>query len=166
MFKSVTAPEPYEMDDGNVLVFLGGSIEMGAAEDWRTVVTKGMMDQPDVTILNPRRDDWDSSWVQDPTPGTMFHEQVTWELEAQEDADILVYYFDDNTKSPITLMELGMFAATHNRDKMVVVRCTDKFWKYGNVQIVCDKYDIPVVETMEELLSVLMDEPDDVDSDF
>ena len=44
-------------------VFLAGSIEMGAAEDWQRLAEETLADC-EVTIFNPRRDDWDSSWEQ------------------------------------------------------------------------------------------------------
>jgi hypothetical protein len=47
----------------SVTVFLAGSIEMGVAEDWQTIVSNKMeeLEMP-ITIFNPRRDSWDSSW--------------------------------------------------------------------------------------------------------
>lgn len=118
-------------------IFLAGSIEMGKAVDWQTELTNKLTDLDKVTILNPRRDDWDKSW-----PNTAdfppFREQVEWELQALEDADIIVMYFDPNTQSPITLLELGLF-----KGKAMVVCCPDGYFRKGNVDIVCEKYDIP-----------------------
>lgn len=152
----VKAPDRYPEVTNHVKVFLGGSIEMGKAEDWQTRLTKDLSQNKDVMILNPRRDDWDSSWKQDPTPGTQFHEQVTWEMDAQDASDVIVYYFADETQSPITLLELGMYARTHaTGEKHIVVRCSPKFWRHGNVKVVCDKYGIPCVETYEEMLDVI-----------
>jgi hypothetical protein len=71
----IKAPEEHKVDD-RLTIFLGGSIDMGAAELWQDRLVR------DLVILNPRRDDWDSSWVQDPTPGTQFYKQVAWELDA------------------------------------------------------------------------------------
>jgi len=45
-------------------LFLSGSIEMGKAEKWQDRVVR-LLEKTDWTILNPRRDDWDSSWIQD-----------------------------------------------------------------------------------------------------
>lgn len=53
---------PNELQDG-LSVFLAGSIEMGSAENWQARVERELADY-DVLIFNPRRDDWDSSWVQ------------------------------------------------------------------------------------------------------
>lgn len=47
-------------------VFLAGSIEMGKAENWQIHV-ENLLEYTDCVIFNPRRDDWDSSWVQSVT---------------------------------------------------------------------------------------------------
>lgn len=160
MSEVIKAPSEIPKSQDKIKIFLGGSIEMGVAEDWQTRYTNIMGQEDDVIILNPRRDDWDSSWVQDPTPGTKFHEQVEWELSAQDEADIIIYYFDDNTKSPITLLELGLYASEHlsvynQGQKFVIVRCTPNFYRYGNVKIVCDRYGIPCVATDKEMFDII-----------
>lgn len=135
-------------------IFLGGSIEMGAAVKWQDALTEFLSSyEDDVIVLNPRRDDWDASWIQDPTPGTQFHDQVTWELDAQEDSDIHVYYFDPKTKSPITLFELGTFGIIS--PETTIVCCPPDFYRYGNVKIFCDRHDIKLVHIYEELEEVL-----------
>lgn len=148
------APQPYPNTDldwvKNIYVFLGGSIEMGAAELWQDKVVAAFKDDPHVIFLNPRRDDWDSSWIQDPTPGTQFHEQVTWELDGQDIADIHLYYFDDNTKSPITLLELGSYGGTSS-----IVRCTPNFWRYGNVAVYCDRVGATLVDSTDSMIGEL-----------
>jgi len=125
-------------------IFLAGSIEMGKAENWQQRLGKELKD---ITVLNPRRDDWDSSWIQS-INNPQFREQVEWELEAQEKADIIAMYFDKSTKSPITLLELGLFA----RSKKMIVCCPDGFWRKGNVDIVCKRYGIKQVDTINDLI--------------
>lgn len=63
-------------------VFLAGSIEMGAAENWQDKLTE-LLSDADGYILNPRRDDWDSSWEQ-AIGNAQFYNQVQWELKAME----------------------------------------------------------------------------------
>lgn len=138
----MASPEP--------ILFLGGSIEMDTAEKWQDRIIDALKDE-DVLILNPRRDSWDSSWEQDPTPGTPFHEQVSWELDGQDMADILVYYFDSKTKSPITLLELGLYADRYD----ILVYCTKDFWRYGNVKFVCDRFDIQIYDDENILIDAL-----------
>jgi hypothetical protein len=127
-------------------VFLSGSIEQGAAVDWQTRITTSLSHLP-ITILNPRRAEWDSSWVEDISCAP-FREQVEWELDALDAADVIAIYFDKDTKAPVTLMELGLHAKRAN----VVVCCPQGYWKRGNVQIVCARFGIEVVETLEELV--------------
>src|SRR4051794_10170038 len=99
-------PMPLHFDRTKASVFLAGSIEMGAAEPWQEVVERAL-GELDVTILNPRREEWDSSWIQS-IQDARFREQVKWELEAQELATLILMYFAPETKSPITLLELGL----------------------------------------------------------
>lgn len=58
-------------------------------------------------------------------------------------------YFAPKTKAPITLLELGLFAAS----KKLLVCCPEGFWRKGNVDIVCHKYNIPMYQTLSDLLS-------------
>lgn len=151
MFK---APEQVDLTKYPT-IFQAGSIEMGKAEQWQERMANEFKDN-DVTFLNPRRDDWDSSWVQsinDP----QFNTQVNWELTGLELCDIVVFYFDPETKSPITLMELGYLAGMHyeNSNMSVIVCCPDGFWRKGNVEIMCDRHNIKLVNTFDELVQVL-----------
>ena len=126
-------------------VFLAGSIEMGTAEDWQTHLGKTLHDAG-YDVLNPRRDDWDSTWTQEFT-NPQFHQQVTWELNALEHSDLIIMYFSPNTKSPISLLELGLFA----RSGKIRVVCPEGFWRKGNVDILCQYYNIPLYENFETL---------------
>ena len=58
-------------------------------------------------------------------------------------------YFDPNTKSPISLLELGLYATS----KKLHVICPKGFWRKGNVDIICKKYDIPIYETINEFIN-------------
>ena len=137
---------PHKLQDG-FSVFLAGSIEMGVAENWQQRVENGLS-ETDVIIFNPRRDGWDSSWVQS-ADNPQFREQVTWELDALDKATVIALYFDPTTKSPISLLELGIYSQS---GKMIVC-CPEGFWRKGNVDIVCNRYGIEQVPTVEELIS-------------
>lgn len=111
---------------------------MGTADNWQENIASDLDNSNlQAIIFNPRRDDWDSSWEQKPVPGTPFYEQVDWELKAQDASDFIIYNFLPETKSPITLLELGLFA--QSRAKKFVV-CPESFWRYGNVRIVSELY--------------------------
>lgn len=134
-----------QLNTGNISVFLAGSIEMGKAEDWQSEVQNILKDS-DVTIFSPRRDDWNADWPQDAS-FQPFNEQVSWELDHIDQADMILMYFDPDTKSPITLLELGLLTA--NADK-VLVCCPEGYWRKGNVDIVCQRYGISQVDTKED----------------
>lgn len=138
------SPFPYLLNKHSI--FLAGSIEMGKAEDWQSYVKKKLSNE-DVILLNPRRERWDPTWDQS-HKNTKFKQQVVWELDAMDDADLILFYFDPKTKSPITLLELGLHAKFGN----VVVCCPTGYWRKGNVEIVCQRYGIPLFETLDELL--------------
>ena len=123
---------------------------MGTAEDWQTRLIAELADY-DGIILNPRRENWDASWVQS-IHNPKFKEQVNWELDALGCASVVVFYFDPTTKSPITLMELGLAAASGSD---VIVCCPDGFWRKGNVEIICDRFNLSLCNTFDELVLAL-----------
>lgn len=97
-------------------VFLAGSIEMGEAENWQERVAGELSDVPNLTILNPRRDDWDRSWVQS-IADRQFRE--------------------------------------HARSGKVIVCCPDGFWRKGNVEVVCNRFGIPLSNDLDDAIERL-----------
>ncbi len=151
--KSYTAPETPPVDEvpASSSVFLAGSIEMDKAEKWQDVVIS-KLEGYDVAVYNPRRERWDSSWVQE-MANPVFAEQVNWELNHLCLADVKFFYFDPNTKSPITLMELG-FVLGLFATKIVVV-CPDGFWRKGNVEVICQRAGVKVLNDLNSGVRVL-----------
>lgn len=132
-------------------IFLAGSIEMGIAEDWQKRVVDQLQAE-EVVIFNPRRDNWDASWVQS-KDNPQFRQQVEWELNALEKSDYIILYLDPKTKSPISLIEMGLFA----QSKKMFIVCPDGFWRKGNIDIVAERYHIPQFSSLETLLQTLLD---------
>ena len=67
-------------------------------------------------------------------------------------ADVIVMYFDPNTKSVVTMLELGLFAA-----KTLIVICPEGFWRKGNVDMVCKRYNIGTASNLEAAVSQIKD---------
>lgn len=152
--ESYLHPNKLELDDGPT-IFLAGSIEMGKAEHWQEKLVAALA-ATDLTIFNPRRKDWSADWVQS-AENPQFREQVEWELFAMDTADLVVFYFDPNTKSPITLLELGIMA---HRQKLfawpqAIVCCPEGFYRKGNVDIVCQKFKLKQVQNFELMIEFL-----------
>lgn len=144
----IKAPESGSGYGGAPFVFLAGSIEMGAAVDWQREMAN-LLSPEDCNVMNPRRDDWDASWTQE-VSNDQFLEQVSWELYWLERSDLVVMYFVPGTQSPITLLELGLFAQSGK----LIVCCPEGFWRKGNVDIVCARYGVRTAETLDELKTV------------
>lgn len=152
MFKVIKPGDVESIADiSNLTIFLAGSIEMGKAVDWQTKLTASLSNHDYVTLFNPRRDDWDPTWEQT-VSNSNFVEQVEWELEHIALADLVVFFFDPKTQSPITLLELGAVASS---GKPVVVFCEDGYFKKGNVDITCSWFSIPTVDSFEELVDFI-----------
>lgn len=142
------APERLKPTD-TPAIFLAGSIELGQTVDWQSTVVEHFRHRP-VTIYNPRRRDWDSTWglsADDPH----FREQVSWELDALRRSDLILMNLLPGTLSPISLLELGLFAATGK----VRVCCPSDYLRSGNVEMVCEQYGLPLFRTLPELLASL-----------
>lgn len=116
---------------------------MGKAENWQDKIIR-LLKNETVTILSPRRDDWDSSWVQK-IENNQFREQVEWELHGQENSDVIPVYFDPQTKSVITMLEIGLF------NRKCIICCPEPFWRKGNVDIICERYGIPQAKDLDAL---------------
>ncbi len=128
-------------------VFLAGST---AGPDWRATVKAALAHLP-LTVLDPFRSDWDGSWREEASFAP-FREQVEWELDMQERADVVVVYFHPDTQAPVSLLELGLCA--RRLDRAVVV-CPDGYWKRGNVHVVCSRFGIPLVDDVDQLISAV-----------
>lgn len=146
--KVLTAPEPLEIESPSI--FLAGSIEQDKAEHWQQKVIHALSAHTG-TILNPRREAWDDSWVQD-IKNDQFREQVEWELSALEAADKILMYFDPKTMAPISLLELGL----HARSQKIHVCCPEGYWRKGNVDIICNRYGIPQYPDLETMIAALL----------
>lgn len=150
----IKAPEQItsEYHFNNKKIFLSGSINK-TGKPWQDelIETLEMIDVfKDAVIYNPRREDWDSTWKE--TLGDKnFTEQVNWEISAMETSDIIFMVFNEDTQSPITILELGMFC----RVNKLFVCCPEKFWKSGNVYMVCERYGIPYVKSFEDFKNKL-----------
>ncbi len=130
-------------------MFLAGSIEMGGAAPWQDELVAALDDLA-ITALNPRRPDWDASWRQS-IDEPQFKEQVEWELRGLEHANLVAMYFDPATRSPITLLELGLVA----RSGRLIVACPPGFWRRGNLEVVCARYGVPLLADLAALTAAI-----------
>lgn len=143
--KTIIAPQAM-VQAKKPVIFLAGSIEMGKAEDWQTEIAQ-RLEKYSGTLLNPRREHWGYDWKQS-VKNKKFKEQLDWEFNGLAKSDYIVMYFAPGSKSPISLLELGLFSRSHK----IICCCPKKFWRRGNVEFICEKFKIPLVDTLDELL--------------
>jgi hypothetical protein len=132
-------------------VFLAGTTSKVDPTDWREILSS-MLAHTSITIYNPYRPDWDASWRED-INFTPFREQVEWELSKQEAADMVVLYFHPDTQAPVSLLEFGLCAKEPGK---AIVYCPEGYWKRGNVQVVCRKMGVEIVDSIEGLHVAIM----------
>lgn len=138
----ITSPQPLNQVQ-HPAVFLAGTIEDGRSIDWQSLLIDELT-AFEITILNPRRAAWDVSWQQS-IDQPEFRQQVEWELAALERADWIFLYFVAGSHSPISLLELGL----HAHSGKVIVVCPEGFWKKGNVDIVAQRFDLPIFTSLD-----------------
>ena len=143
----------------NIKIFLAGTIDSGDSEDWQNkLVTElalynwdpsseedsgfdyalGADEDEDIIIFNPRRENWNKRATERDV-----EEQIKWEQKHLDSADFIVMVLKDDSKSPISLLELGLYGPS---GKMLVC-CTEKFYRFTNIRMTCEKYGIELLET-------------------
>lgn len=143
---------PKRISFSKYTVFLAGSIEMDTADRWQEKLVSKFSMYDNLQFLNPRRDDWDKN-IKQSISDPKFSEQVNWELDGIETADVVVFYFDPKTMSPITLLELGYVIGSGQE---AIICCPDGFWRKGNIEIMAQREHVTLVNTFNELCEELL----------
>lgn len=133
-------------------VVLAGTTAAVDNGDWRENLSALLSNYP-VTIFNPNRPDWDSTWREDMSFGP-YREQVLWELDKQVGADLDVVYLHPATLAPISLLEFGLSAQVPGK---VIAIAPEGYSKRANVQIVCQKFGIEFLDTMDRVHEMVID---------
>ncbi|KAK8085383.1 hypothetical protein PG997_006654 [Apiospora hydei] len=153
----VQAPAPDPAPIHPHTVFLAGTTTAAndGSGDWRDALCTALSAHP-ITFYNPLRSDWDASWRNDATR-----------------ADLVVVYLSPHTDAPVSLLELGlvaglaaaaaMTAANGDQEdgkkktkKQVLVCAHEGYKKRGNVQLLCQKFGIEMVDTTADFPSAIL----------
>ncbi len=134
----IVAPSNNKCKANTIKIFLAGTIDDGNSENWQKKICKEFINNEKFSILNPRRDKWDSD-----LGSSEVIRQIKWEHRRMDEADFIIMNILPESKSPISLMEIGMYCQSNK----LLVFCTDKFYRFENVKCVCEKYKIKLIET-------------------
>jgi hypothetical protein len=112
--KVVTAPDLLVERDG-ISVFLAGGIT--GCPDWQSEVIELLREDINLRgsvgdnayVLNPRRPDFDVN------NHTLSEQQIRWEFEHINRADLMLFWFPAETLCPITLYELGRAVGSNKK---------------------------------------------------
>lgn len=151
MTEIIRPPKQIPMISNRKSVFLAGTIDNGNSEDWQTKACE-ILKPYDLRIYNPRRDSWEGTWEQNIDTNTELKNQINWELEALEESDFIVMNLLPESKSPISLLELGMYA----KSGKLFISCPKDFYRYANIQSVCRMFQIPLFNNLSDLLNSLI----------
>ena len=125
-------------------VFLAGTIDNGNSLNWQDKVIIELINLGvSCEVFNPRREHWNPN----PTKEDM-EKQIKWEQDHLDSADVIVMVLLDDSKSPISLLEMGLYA----KSKKLIVFCTPNFYRFDNVRLTCEKYHIPLVQDLHPLI--------------
>ena len=134
-------------------LFLAGTIEMGDSVNWQESAIEFLQqdfNNARLDIYNPRRPEWDSSWEQRETQ-SQFNDQVNWEMNYLDSSDLVLMHFEETSKSPISLMELGYLG----KSGRVIVSCPTGFYRRGNIEIFCTRNQIPLHDNLQSALGAV-----------
>ncbi len=133
----ITAPERF--DHGGFKVFLAGPIDMGAAPDWQRHVVAALRPMERVVVLNPRRTSFDRADLD---------EQIRWELDALEAADLILMWFPRDTEGPIALLETGLYL----RSDKILIGADIGFLRRRNLELTTRRFGVRLWSRLDQLV--------------
>jgi len=129
-----------EKNSSEKYVFLAGSIDNSYFGDWRKKIIKKI--ETKVNVFDPTNKKHNS------LSNAEMKSHILWELDALAISDKILLNFLPDSKSPISLVELGLYVASN---KLIVV-CPIEFYKSSYVYTLCKKYDTPIYDTINNAL--------------
>lgn len=150
--RTIIAPEPTQGYAHDVMssdfapcIFLAGAIDMGAAVDWQAYVIEQLRDKH-CTLFNPRR----------ATPFTpeMLDEQILWELDALEAADVVFMWFPRDSKAPVAMFESGLYLQSGK----LLLGAEDGFYRRRNLELTAQYFNRRIYDSLDEMIATLSED--------
>ena len=140
-YNFITAPSYYigTFPENTIKIFLAGTIDSGNSKNWQMELIRKFQERnnPNIFLFNPRRDNWPKD-----SDHNEVEKQINWEHKYLDDSDLIIMNILPDSKSPISLMEIGLYAQSGK----LIVFCNENFYRYDNVKLVCKKYNIPIYD--------------------
>ena len=136
---------PEKQETGLTKLFLAGSIT--GAPDWQKIIISKVKDF-DIAIYNPRRRNFSNNI------SGLDVEQISWEHEYLEKADVVSFWFCKETLSPITLFELGTYSKI---SKPIVIGMDPEYLRRRDIEIQIGlvRPDVKIVYKLDDLVPLI-----------
>jgi hypothetical protein len=152
----IEAPNREPISYPHSSIFLAGSISN--AWDWQKLATNCLASVGEITIVNPRRKNFD---IVNPNESKS---QICWEFDYLREVSHILFWFSQETVGPITLFELG---ATLERNKWsfdegydeqtIFIGCDPLYSRLFDVEIQSSLigYKLPVFKNLQMMLDFI-----------
>lgn len=149
----VITPTSGTVDNSKPKIFLAGTIDNGESANWQEEVIIALETiSPEIQIINPRRESWDKSASQKPDNAELV-KQIQFELLHLQTADAVLMWLAPESKSPISLLELGILCGQAHGTNRAIVGTTEDFYRYANIVVTTNAFKVPLVGSLNELIS-------------
>lgn len=157
--KLIQCPDVYTpkwVDEKGPAIFLAGGIT--GCPDWQEEILSKLKSVHAV-FMNPKRKDFDITDLK------MSGLQIEWEHRHLNYAEVIVFWFPEETLCPITLFELGV---QMDRDVPLIVGCHPNYKRKFDVvkQLSLARPGVTVVDSLEKLVEGVRVEVEELDAWF
>ena len=83
---------------------------------------------------------------------------MDWEITNLDKVDLIILYLHPGTISPVSLLELGCYSQSGR----LIVCCPPEYHRRGNVQYVCQKYNVPLFDNFDKLVKAAIAKLEDI----
>lgn len=129
-FREIQAPHIVPLPEGQPSIFLAGST---TGADWQSYVISRLCGFGNITIVNPRREDFNLTFEE-------VCKQSTWNHRYLDEVDQILFWFDQDTH-PSTLLEFGIRLREYkHRNYVECPKCQPMFIGYH--PLYANKYDV------------------------
>ncbi|SEC82566.1 Nucleoside 2-deoxyribosyltransferase like [Tenacibaculum sp. MAR_2009_124] len=120
------------------LVFLAGSLSIDKIDNWRNTLVNSYSTNFD--FIDPTND----NYVLLNT--SQMEKHINWELEGLELSDIIFMNLLPESKSPISMVELGLYAKSNK----LIICCPEIFYQYRYIKTIAKKYNAALFTELEK----------------
>lgn len=132
------------------IFLLAGASEADGGSRWQEMVATCISKMGHIALCTPPRETGTSvASFENP----QFFQSRSWELDALDLAEFVVFHLDSLSRSPEGLLELG-YAAARFPQKVCVI-CPEGFWCKGLVDLFCYREDLMKYKSVDEMLDAI-----------